>query len=380
MPDRSGSLYKCPTFVLVGLVNIVVQFQPCWFYIIVLVQKISVTEFLALQAEARPVIDVRSPAEHELAHIPGAVNLPLFSNAERAEIGTAYKQINRREAVQIGLGYFKDKMQKMLQEVAGSFPEAGCKKILVHCWRGGMRSEAVAWLLSLYGYEVSVLAGGYKAYRNWVLQQFKNDYRCALLGGFTGSGKTEILHKMKADDYIDLEAIANHRGSVFGAYGSCQPGQQMFENLLAAELYKRRARFFWIEDESRRIGDLNLPEDFWALTRRQPVYFLDVPFEQRLAGILKDYGHKDSRQLAEGIERLGKRLGGMRTHRALAYLSANDLPSCFAILLKYYDKLYGASMQGREKRIHVIKGDGLAPYDIIGILEHNGKDRFNGIF
>jgi tRNA 2-selenouridine synthase len=144
-----------------------------------------------------PVIDVRSPAEFEQARIPGAYSLPLFSNEERAIVGTAYKQERREQAIKLGLDFFGVKMRRMVEEVEALLKEENNKHVVVHCWRGGMRSAGVAWLLDLYGFKVFTIIGGYKAYRRWVLEFIKKDFKINILGGYTGSGKTEVLHHIK---------------------------------------------------------------------------------------------------------------------------------------------------------------------------------------
>jgi tRNA 2-selenouridine synthase len=162
------------------------------------IKKLTIEEFLQL-AKRHPVLDVRSPGEYAHAHIPGAGSLPLFSDEERAVVGTAYKQQNREKAIKIGLDYFGVKMRPMVEAVEALM--VGKKKkgpvdgepveenaVLVHCWRGGMRSAGVAWLLDLYGFKVYTLVGGYKAYRNWVLQQFEKKYAFNILGGYTRLG------------------------------------------------------------------------------------------------------------------------------------------------------------------------------------------------
>jgi tRNA 2-selenouridine synthase len=153
------------------------------------------------------IIDVRSPGEYAHAHIPTAFSLPLFTDEERAAIGTTYKQESREAAIKLGLPFFGTKMQNMIEQVEGwatVYEKTNAKKptILVHCWRGGMRSAAVAWLLDLYGFKTEQLTGGYKAYRNWVLAQFEKNYTMKVLGGFTGSGKTEILLQLQKSTLI----------------------------------------------------------------------------------------------------------------------------------------------------------------------------------
>ena len=335
------------------------------------IKKLSIQDFLVL-AEQYPVFDVRSPGEYNHAQIPGAYSLPLFTNEERIVVGTAYKQQGRQTAIKLGLDYFGVKMKSMVEQVesllvshislaaskknpAEAFetkpPSGGLGVVLVHCWRGGMRSAGVAWLLDLYGFKVYTLAGGYKAYRNWVLQQFEKEYDIKILGGFTGSGKTAILHQLKkcGQPIIDLEGLANHKGSAFGGIGlPAQPTPEMFENNLAMELNKINGESFWLEDESQRIGVLNIPNSFWKAMRTKPLFFVDVPFHKRLQYIVEEYGTLDKEKLQLSIERIQKRLGPLETKTALVHLSANEIELCFGILLLYYDKQYKKALNNRE--------------------------------
>ena len=304
------------------------------------------------------IIDVRSPAEYEHAHIPGAVNLPLFDNDERAMIGTTYKKQSREAAIKAGLPLFGNKMLPMIETVE-SWMAAAQKEnhltkptLYVHCWRGGMRSAAVAWLLDLYGYKVIQLTGGYKAYRNWVLEQFTIAYPLKVLGGYTGSGKTEILHALQEKNYsvIDLEGLAHHKGSAFGAIGQlAQPSQEMFENILAKKLWEvnKNKKPIWIEDESQRIGTVLIPTPLFHLMRNSTCYFMTIPFEQRLLFILEGYGKFDQQSLIEATERIQKRLGGLETKNAVAHIMQGELKEAFSILLKYYDKWYEKNAQNQ---------------------------------
>jgi tRNA 2-selenouridine synthase len=329
------------------------------------IKKLTIEEFLQL-AKRHPVLDVRSSGEYTHAHIPDAVSLPLFSDEERAVVGTAYKQQNREKAIKIGLDYFGVKMRPMVEEVEALF--AATKKkgpvdgemqeekaILVHCWRGGMRSAGVAWLLDLYGFKVYTLVGGYKAYRNWVLQQFDKAYNFSILGGYTGSGKTLVLTelKVKGKPIIDLEGLAHHKGSAFGALGELpQPKQEMFENLLAGALVNYsssgKSRPVFLEDESQRIGNLTIPNPIWLQMRNSPIYFLDIPFEERLNYLTSAYGGFEKEKLINATIRIQKRLGGLETKNAINHLLENNVAECFRILLKYYDKGYTKGLENRE--------------------------------
>ncbi len=321
-----------------------------------LVKKIAIEEFLRLAAQFH-VFDVRSPGEYGHAQIPGAISLPLFTDEERKRVGTLYKEQGRQRAIKEGLDFFGPKMRAMVEQVEmatgkdRSDNKQFSKTILIHCWRGGMRSAAVAWLLDLYGFDVYTLVGGYKAYRHWVIDHFEKEYDFSLVGGYTGSGKTGILHELNQRNHpvIDLEALANHKGSAFGGIGlPPQPGQEMFENLLATALSKIQQEHFYVEDESQRIGMLHIPHSFWKTMRRKNICFIDLPFNERLQNIVKEYGQCDRESLKISIERIQKRLGPLETKTALLHLSENKIEACFSILLAYYDKVYHKALHNRE--------------------------------
>ena len=362
-------------------------------------EKINIDQFLEL-AKHHPLFDVRSPGEYKHAHIPGANSLPLFTDEERAKVGTAYKQESREKAIKIGLDYFGPKMRMMVEEVelAVKSQESGVKEseltthdsrlILVYCWRGGMRSAALAWLLDLYGFKVYLLAGGYKKYRNYVLDIFKKPFELKILGGYTGSGKTTVLKELEkqGEAVIDLEGLANHKGSAFGNIGlPPQPTQEMFENILASKMYsincelkeKSKAPFrgfggFWLEDESQRIGQVNIPKDFWNTMRTSPVYFLDIPFDERLKQLVAEYGDLDKQKMIEAIIRIKDRLGGLEAKNAINYLQEENTTESFRILLKYYDKWYKKSLHNREglnSLLHTIDCEFVTPLNAKKLIQ-----------
>lgn len=329
-------------------------------------QQLRIEDFLAW-SQRYPIVDVRSPGEFLHAHIPGAYNMPLFTDEERKVVGTAYKQQSREQAIKEGLDYFGPKMRKMVEEVeallaaraaAGMVDEGDKNKtVLVHCWRGGMRSGGVAWLLNLYGFRVATLKGGYKAYRNWVLQQFKIPYRLKTLGGYTGSGKTGVLQALQraGTSVVDLERIAGHKGSAFGGINSQQPTQEQFENDLAMALSqenkkKRFGQSIWIEDESQRIGGVNLPQFFWQRMRMAPVYYLHIDFNSRLQHIVEEYGTIPLSSLIDAVSRIQKRLGNEQARQVIRLLEAGDTRAAFSILLAYYDKYYDRGIKTREQQ------------------------------
>lgn len=331
-------------------------------------KKLGIEDFILLAREF-PVVDVRSPGEYGHAHIPGAWSLPLFSDEERKVVGTSYKQESREQAIKLGLDYFGVKMRKMVEEVEAmvknhpSVKKGEQPTVLVHCWRGGMRSAGVAWLLDLYGFKVYTLVGGYKAYRAWAMKQFFVDYPFKVLGGYTGSGKTPTLEvlKKKGEKTIDLEELAQHKGSAFGSFGRVQPSQEMFENLLAWELNRISTALpidapIWIEDESQRIGLVNLPNAICASMKLATLYFMDIPFDARLVHITDEYGKLKKEELVNSIIRIQKRLGGQNTKLAINYLLEDNITECFAILLRYYDKHYEKSIQTRmEMKLPIVK-------------------------
>jgi tRNA 2-selenouridine synthase len=320
----------------------------------VALKQVDITEFIEL-AKLHPVLDVRSPEEFQHAHFPGATSFPLFSNEERKVVGTTYKQESREQAIKTGLDFFGPKMRTMVEEaenIIKNSPNAASHTILVHCWRGGMRSAGVAWLLDLYGFTVYTLVGGYKKFRRYVLDTFETNYSMKVIGGYTGSGKTAILKTMARlqEPVIDLESLAIHKGSAFGHLNQPeQPSQEMFENRLAMELRGVAAdQPFWIEDESLRIGKILIPQPFYNQLRKASCYFLDIPFQERLQFIVKEYGYADRDKLITSVLRIQKRLGGLETKTAVNYLIEKDLEGAFTILLKYYDKWYLKGLSSRD--------------------------------
>jgi tRNA 2-selenouridine synthase len=299
------------------------------------------------------LLDVRSEGEYTHAHIPEAVSLPIFNDEERAIVGTLYKQVSREKAVEKGLSLFKEKMESLLQQAYHLLKTSSKNEFIIYCWRGGLRSATIAWLLSLNGAKVSVIEGGYKSFRRWALDQFIKDYSFKIVGGFTGSAKTETLHELAklGEQIIDLEGLANHKGSAFGHIDMPhQVKQEHFENLLAIALYQLpyKNQAIFIEDESQRIGYNMIPNDLWKTMRSKEIYYLDIPFEARLGHIVEEYGALPIDELIIATQKITKNLGGLETKTALAFLEEKDFENAFRILLKYYDKFYQKGLQKRE--------------------------------
>lgn len=312
---------------------------------------LSIEDLLPL-TDTIPLIDVRSPAEYELAHIPGACNIPIFDNEERRQVGIKYKVGGKENAILLGLDFVGPKMSGFVREAKKL---ARNKKILVHCWRGGMRSGSMAWLFETAGLEVIVLKGGYKAYRQYIRKQFLQPAKIVVLGGYTGSGKTEILELLKdsGEQFLDIEGIANHRGSVFGPLGQEeQPSNEQFENNLA-DVWRKFdfSKTIWVEDESRQLGKVGIPDPLFQKIREAPMIKIVVPKGLREERLVKEYGSFDKTLLHEMIEKIKKRLGGLLTNEAHEALDSGDLMKVASLTLSYYDKAYefGASKRDTEK-------------------------------
>jgi len=299
-------------------------------------------DILLENTKDRVLLDVRTPAEYAIGHIPGAYNLPLFSNEERVVVGTLYKQQSPDKAFLKGLEYAGARMPDYVKEARLLAPRG---KIVVHCWRGGQRSSSLSWLLSFAGMDVQVLQGGYKAYRQHIHRQFgERPLRMLVLGGPTGSAKTKILHELAAlgEQIIDLEKLAQHKGSAFGALGEeAQPTVEQFEN----ELYATFAnidpqRRVWVENESRGIGKVFMPQGFWEQFRQSPLIDLVMPFEQRVAFLVETYASFALEDLMASFDGIERRLGPQNLKLALAALQTGDFASASAIALRYYDKSY----------------------------------------
>lgn len=313
---------------------------------------------------------MRSPGEFEQGHIPGAVNLPLFTNEERAIVGTIYKKSGNGKAVEKGLEFVGPKMAGFLREAKKL---AADQEILVHCWRGGMRSGSMAWLLEAGGLKSKTLKGGYKSFRNHVLESFKRPLNLLVVGGETGSGKTEILHEIakRGEQILDLEEIASHRGSSYGAIGQLpQTSNEQFENNLFHALEQLDlSKPIWVEDESRSIGRVFIPNPIWEQKLSAPCYRVQIPFEIRVQRLVKDYGNFPKSILAAATERIRKRLGGLATQQALAALENGNLEETVRITLRYYDKAYDFPQSERKYEgvtfIHCPTGNPLSNAELI---------------
>jgi tRNA 2-selenouridine synthase len=310
-------------------------------------QKLNVSDFLKMSS-AIPVIDVRSPSEFSTGHIPGAFNIPLFDDKEREAVGIMYKKEGRSKAILKGLQLTGPSISSKLEQALLHSKE---NRLLVHCWRGGMRSDAMAWLFSLGGIETLVLEGGYKSYRHHVLEKLSEKRKYIVLGGLTGSGKTKILKQMEKSGHqvIDLEGLACHKGSAFGSLGqNPQPSSEHFANLLYHELEKTdKSKVVWLEDESKNIGTVFMPDQFYKNLRESPVIALVMDVKTRLPRLIEEYSAFPKEELITSITRISKRLGGDFTSEAAQAVEESNFARAIEITLNYYDKAY---MFGLKKR------------------------------
>lgn len=313
------------------------------------IPHISPADFL-LAGHHTPIIDVRSPAEYAQGHIPGAINIPLFDNDERAQVGTRYKQAGKEFAIQLGLELVGSKLTHFSKEIKRHCPK---KQALVHCWRGGMRSGAMAWLFSFVGIQCSLLEGGYKAYRAYIRQSLGRPQPLHILGGYTGSGKTDILFALQKQgaQIIDLEGIAHHKGSAFGAIGEApQPSNEQFENNLAAAWLQLDPQLpVWLEDESVTMGRCGIPQVLFKRMRTALTFVIQVPASIRTKRLVADYAQCGTQPLLNALGRISKKLGGLRTQEAETALEAHDYETVAAICLHYYDKAYGYGIETRAE-------------------------------
>lgn len=306
-----------------------------------MIQKINIQQYWT-NYKNTPLFDVRTPSEYQKGHIPTAINLPLFSDEERAVVGTIYKKQNPQEALLKGLELVGPKLRSLIEQVKN---HTEAKSISVHCWRGGKRSGSTAWLLGMAGYQVNSLQGGYKAYRTQVLKNLSIPLpHLVVLGGKTGCGKTKILKALakQGEQVIDLEGFAHHKGSAFGGIGQReQPSTEQFENNLYEYIRNLDPqKRIWVENESKGIGKVFLPTAFWTQMKAAPLINIELPDAVRLAFLIEEYTVEDIAALKIGFHKIKKRLGGLRYQEAIHLLEQKEVAAAARIALQYYDKSY----------------------------------------
>jgi len=313
---------------------------------------VSIQDFLSLRAQL-PVVDARSEGEYLNGHMRSAVNIPLLNNAERVAVGTDYKQKGQREAIKTGFRLVGPRLADMMEETGKIGNE-----LLVYCWRGGMRSSNFSQFAQMSQIKTHTLQGGYKAYRQLALDIFKRSYQFIVVSGYTGSGKSELLRELgnRGEQILDLENLANHKGSAFGGLMMPpQPTTEQFQNDLFEEVLKldHRKRI-WIEDESLAVGRIFLPQDLWKQLGAGSIVELDVNRETRVDRLVKEYGSADKGEFLEAMVKIKKKLGGQNFNDAHEKFLNGDLSSTIELLLTaYYDKAYKSALERKKDRIKI---------------------------
>jgi tRNA 2-selenouridine synthase len=321
-----------------------------------------------LQATA-VLLDTRSPGEFAAGHIPGAISFPLFSDDERAQVGICYKQVGPEAAIELGLELVGPKMAGFVRAAKqltldGQKLTSGNRQVRLHCWRGGMRSSSMAWLLETAGWQVQLLQGGYKSFRRWVRDTLATPKPIITLGGMTGTGKTSILLALaqQGEQILDLEHWANHRGSSYGALGlPPQPTQEQFDNNLAIAWAKLSPdRPIWIEAESRRIGLCRIPDEIFQPMLQAPILQVERSRAERVAILKAIYGKLDARDLITATQRIAKKIGGQHANQAVESIQQGNLAIAIDLVLDYYDKSYLYDLKRRGGAIYPIAATGLS--------------------
>lgn len=320
---------------------------------------ISLEKALALRDRGALLVDARSPAEYAEATIPGALNVPILDDNERAEIGTLYKQDGKQAARRRGVEIVAPKIPTLIDMVA-SARLSGSPPAVVFCWRGGMRSRALTQFLELAGIPARQVAGGHKAFRSLVRDFFEDGEwgRLIVLRGLTGVGKTSLLQRLAAagQPVVDLEGLANHRGSAFGHLGlPPQPTQRMFEALLWDALRRiPPSGYALAEGESRHIGRLALPLRVYQGLQAEVSLWIEAPLEARVRNILADYPARDHLRgdFARPIQALKERLGRQAVEELTGLLQEGAWEELVRrLMVDYYDPLYRHTFP--ERRIEV---------------------------
>ncbi|WP_413166610.1 tRNA 2-selenouridine(34) synthase MnmH [Capilliphycus salinus ALCB114379] len=324
------------------------------------------------------ILDVRSPGEYTQGHIPGAIAFPLFTDDERAQVGICYKQFGQSQAVELGLAIAGPKFAHFIAEARILAPDG---VVRMYCWRGGMRSGGVAWVLEMAGFEVFLLRGGYKAFRRWGRSLFGVCQKIIILGGMTGTGKTDILHALArlGEQTLDLEHLANHRGSSYGALGQPpQPTNEQFWNLIALQWSKfQRQQRVWIEAESKRIGICRVPQEIFQQMERAPVIEIQRTREERLSLLVELYGAANRKDLIQATERIRKRLGGLVTQKAIHFIEQDQLYEGFDLILHYYDKTYSYYLEKRRGLVYAVDVSGKSSQEAAILVSETAQQIFN---
>ncbi|WP_366921746.1 tRNA 2-selenouridine(34) synthase MnmH [Metallumcola ferriviriculae] len=308
-------------------------------------------------------VDLRSPSEYAEDHLPGAVNLPLFNDEERAKVGTVYKQEGSLQAKRLGLEFVSLKLPRLIKEISDQ-TKGG--PVVIYCWRGGLRSKSVSNVLEIMGVPTRRLQGGYKAFRRHVNNYFQETipYKMVVIHGFTGTGKTDIIKILQSMDYpaIDLEGLANNRGSVFGEVGlGEQPAQKHFETRIFSQLTEIPVgSTIVVEGESKRIGKNFIPESFFNAMKKGKKIMVQDDINNRVKRIISEYS-KDTQEnrdaLIHSLSFLTKRIGKSKVEQLTEMVIAgNYAPVVEYLLNNYYDPLYAHPFNKSDEFDIIING------------------------
>ncbi len=316
--------------------------------------RLNIAELLE-KCRTIPVIDVRSPSEFEHGHIPDAVNLPLFNNEERSIVGTLYLQKGSTEAMMKALELIGPKMKEFADLAMKITPG---REAILHCWRGGKRSDSMAWLFHTIGIKTYTLEGGYKSYRRHIHTCFAKPLKLVVIGGMTGTGKTRVIEALesKGKQVIHLERLARHKGSAFGGIGMpVQPTTEQFENDLFTRISQIDINFpVYIEDESVAIGKVFIPQPFFKQMCSAMYLNMIVPTARRVENLSEEYTKSSKEDLIKGVKRIEKRLGLAKATQVYNHINNGEMTKAIELVLHYYDKVYNRSM-ALQKRKKVTK-------------------------
>lgn len=333
----------------------------------------TITVKEALELKNAVFIDTRTPKEYEIAHIPGAINIPLFSDEQRHIIGILYKNQGKETAVNKGLEFVSLKLPDMIKE----YSKYKDKLLIIYCWRGGMRSKSVTSLLDSIGFNVLQLENGHKEFRRHVLEYFsklKLKPCFIVLYGLTGTGKTEILKKILLPK-IDLEDLAQHRSSLLGSINLKPRTQIMFDALLFNRLRTiQNEKYVFIEGESRKIGSVEMPDFLWRKCKEGINIKISCPLKNRISRLVKEYtpiNDETKKQLFSILDRLKQKLSGAVVDKLKQCLETKDYDTFTKIMLeKYYDPLY-------QHTVENIKYDYTVDFEKIEDAIHELEKIFN---